>query len=419
MTARPTNLREAHAHLHWHGRSLSMLNLDDCTGVGECIELLAHAASRLAPGEWLLASGARVESWPERRWPTLGEIDAVTGQRPAVVMSFDHHALLANTPALDRSRVVGNGPAAGVVCRAEDGPTGLLLEAAAYQAWNAAPEPTPAQWRILITAAVEHLAVHGFTEVHDLYAPAWLGPMLAELDRAGRLPIDVRLYAPIDVIEEEIGRSRAYTTGRVGLAGAKVFADGTLNSRTAWMLHPFADPLPDLPRGKLVTPPSQLRAAVERTARLTMGLAVHAIGDAAVRAVLDAAETAASEGTDVSRVRIEHCELIDEADVPRFATLGVTASVQPCHLLADIEALRRNVPHRLDRVLPLRELIDSGLIPGKTLIFGSDTPVVRPDPEDSIQAAVHRRRPGADLPQAIAPSQAITEAEAWQAFSRS
>ena len=114
--------------------------------------------------------------------------------------------------------------------------------------------------------------------------------------------------------------------------------------------------------------------------------------------------------------RVEHAEIIDEADVPRFAALGVVCSVQPCHLLYDIEALRRYLPDRVDRVMPMRELVESGCEPGVLLWFGSDVPIVRPHPEDSIRAAVHRRRVGMAADDAIGLRQAIDEADAWAAF---
>jgi predicted amidohydrolase YtcJ len=230
------------------------------------------------------------------------------------------------------------------------------------------------------------------------------------------------MYAPVVEVQALHEQSRQWTSDRVRLAGGKVFADGTLNSRTAWMIEPYADPLPGMERGKVITPPAELRAAMELVGRLDLGLAVHAIGDAAVRAVLDSWEATGGSKTrrggaaGVGGLRIEHAELIDAADVPRFAALGVVASVQPCHLLADIEVLRRALPHRLDRLLPLRELIDAGCEPGRGLIFGSDAPIVRPHPEDSIQAAVHRRRNGMRLDEAIAPEQAIAESEAWACF---
>lgn len=161
-----------------------------------------------------------------------------------------------------------------------------------------------------------------------------------------------------------------------------------------------------------------LAAAMALARRMGLDLAAHAIGDGAVRAVLDAWESLGPIGGP-SRLRIEHAEIIDAADVARLARprFGeVIVSVQPCHLLADIEALRRGLPHRLDRVLPLRELIDAGCGPGERLWFGSDVPIVRPHPGDSIRAAVHRRREGMGAGDAIAPGQAITEAEAWACF---
>jgi predicted amidohydrolase YtcJ len=412
-------MREAHAHLPWHARALAMLNLAGCGSVGECLELLAAAARGVEQDRWVLASGARVEGWEERRWPSMAELDRACGGRACAVMSFDHHAVAVSTRAMGLSRVLDDEPTGGVICRGSDGvPTGVLLEAAAYQAWNAAPEPTQGQWRAMLPVALQDLARHGFTEAHDLFAPAWLGPMLAAMERAGELTMAVRLFAPLDSIEAEVERARAYASERVKLEGAKLFADGTLNSRTAWMLHPYADPMPEYPRGKAIADAAAVRGAVERTSRLGVGLAVHAIGDGAVRAVLDGVEAAQRGGVRGARVRAEHCELIDAADVPRFARLGVVASVQPCHLLADIEALRRHIPQCLDRVLPLRDLIDSGLRPGEGLLFGSDAPVVRPDPGDSLQAAVYRRRSGDPEGAQIAPGQAVTEAEAWACFGR-
>lgn len=165
----------------------------------------------------------------------------------------------------------------------------------------------------------------------------------------------------------------------------------------------------------------QIADALRRTAGLNLTLAIHAIGDDAVRTCLDAYESVSPSHrlTASPTLRIEHAEIIDAADVPRFAALGVICSVQPCHLLADVEALRRGLPHRLNRVLPLRDLIDSGCTPGPSnlLQFGSDVPIVRPHPEDSIQAAVHRRRVNDSPDAAIAPDQAITEDEAWAGFA--
>jgi predicted amidohydrolase YtcJ len=292
------------------------------------------------------------------------------------------------------------------------------------------------QWRGFVRDSLADLAKHGFVEVHEMLSPAWLGPMLAELDRAGELRTTVWLYPPLDSLEEVARGRLAWEGPHVRLAGGKVFADGTLNARTAWMLAPYADAMPGSPRGHEMMNVEQLRDAIRRCRSFGVGLAVHAIGDGAVRASLDAWEEEGTkaqrhEGTEAGAwasaanglpaMRIEHCEMIDAVDVPRFAELGVVCSVQPCHLLYDIEALERGQPRRLDRVLPLRELIASGCRPGELLWFGSDVPIVRPNPEDSVRAAMDRRRiegsPGGTASRAIAPEQAITEEECWRAFS--
>lgn len=448
-------LREAHAHIAQHGREMGQLNLSDCTSRAECLEQVAAEAARLdAAGEpgWLLANSVRVEGWMNSKggamWPTLPELDRACPKRPSMIGSFDHHACAVNSAAMTAA---GFGPASadpegGRIVRNSAGEaTGLLLEAAFGTMRRAVPTPSREQLRRFVKAAADDLAVHGFAEVHDLLSPPWLGATLGELDRAGELAVSVWVYPTLeDVPEVAAGRER-WQTARVRLAGAKVFADGTLNSRTAWMLEPYADPLPGMERGQAMQTPRQLREAMSLTDSLGLGLAVHAIGDGAVRAVLDAWEehilqNRGRKGTEssdhlrhpsqpeyskgpfpdarssVPPLRIEHAEVVDEADVARFAKLGVVCSVQPCHLLYDVEALSHGLPHRLDRVLPLRDLIRSGCRPGELLWFGSDAPIVRPHPEDSIQAAVHRRRVGMDQGHAIAPTQALTEAEAWAAF---
>jgi predicted amidohydrolase YtcJ len=284
--------------------------------------------------------------------------------------------------------------------------------------WNAAPQPSLDQWRTFVVNALNDLASHGFEEVHDMLSPNWLGPMLQELDARGELPITVWLYAPLSNLQQQC--SAGWSSDRVRLAGGKVFADGTLNSRTAWMLEPFAEPMPDHPCGTALMDTPTLARAMRQCSEAGVGLAIHAIGDGAVRASLDAAQATGSGGFigpgPIPRVRIEHCEVIDRADVARFASLGVVASMQPCHLLPDAPVLRRQLPHRLDRVLPLRELIDSGCRPGELLWFGSDVPIVRPHPSDSFDAAILRRAGHALPGEAIGSAQAISREECIAAF---
>lgn len=432
VSAQRDHLREAHGHLGALGLTMALPSLDACTTLGQCLEACAAAAAaeRARPTgtrPFARLTAARVEGWVERRWPTMAELDAATGDTPCVVMSFCLHVAVANSAAM---RAAGLGPGVTVaphgvvvVDEASGLPTGELREQAAGRAWDAAPEWSAEARRASVLAAARSLHGMGYVEVHDLHAPEWLPDVLHDLDASDELPLRVRIYPPLSALERVHARRASFESARVRLAGGKVFADGTLNSRTAHMIHRYDLPIPNHPRGQCLVSPAAMDEAVRAADALGLHIAVHAIGDAAVRMVLDSVERVRprTPGT-----RIEHAEVIDAMDVPRFARLGVSCSVQPCHLLADVEALRRYLPHRLNRVLPLRELLDSGLKPGVLaddggegadgspgLVFGSDVPIVRADPEDSIQAAVHRRRAGEVESEMIAPKQAISEAEAW------
>ncbi|MFK7885034.1 MAG: amidohydrolase [Phycisphaerales bacterium] len=412
-----TDLVEGHVHLLQLGRSLTMVDLSTCESAAHMVDLLAAHAQSLAADAWVLGHGARPEAWERPDWPTIERLDLAAAGRPLCAWCFDYHALVASSTALNlasinASSTFDNGR---VVLDQDHHPTGLLLEHAALALWNIVPEPEPQERPGLLIAACEHLRSLGFAEVHDMKAQPWLGQALRDLDVAGRLPIRVRLYALLDDLDHLQTTRADWQNDRVLLSGGKIFTDGTLNSRTAHMLHTYADGPPEHPSGMAMMSPAQIEDAIRRVDSLGLPLAAHAIGDGAVRATLDAIEAVQPK---TNGFRIEHAELIDAADIPRFALMGVIASLQPCHLLADIEALSRAVPGRLDRVLPIRELIESGLEPGKGIVFGSDVPIVRADPGDSIRAAVARRRAETPVEQAVSFAQSIDEPTAWACFAR-
>jgi len=413
-TTPPFPIREAHAHLAQTGRAERMLDLARAASATDAAERIAQATRELPPHQPLLAHSLRPEAWDNPAWPTRDQLDRAAPHNPVCLWCFDYHALAANTAMLALAGVTDatNDPAGGSFQRNHAGSlTGLCLEAAALHVWNAVPEPDETQRQDHLKAAFQRFADLGFAEVHDLKAQPWLPAALAQLERAGELTLRVHLYPLVEHLPAIAANRASFESDRIRLAGGKLFADGTLNSRTAWMLDPYADAPPDRPRGTPMVTPDDIDNAIRTCDEHNLPLATHAIGDAAVRAVLDAIERVKPR---TAGQRIEHAELIHEQDTPRFAQLGVTCSPQPCHLLPDIEALARAVPDRLHRVLPIKELIDLGLTPGQTLIFGSDSPIVRPEPQDSVLAATTRTRPGAAT--TIAPEQAITEDQAWAAF---
>ena len=412
-------LREAHVHLPMLGRALTLLDVGHVRSCSELLDVLAPKVRALSAGKWFVATGLRVDSWDLPRWPTRHDLDQLSTSHGIIVRGFDYHSLVANTLALNLAGVSHSASVwdSTLVRRDLSGdPTGVCLEGAAQRVCDAVPEPDALEREIQLTAAIEHLVALGFDEAHDMLSPAWLGPALAARTMRGGLPLKVRLFPLVEDLPAAVTRRGTWECEGVSLGGGKLFADGTLNARTAWMLTPYADGFPTHPSGVPNWNPDQLAAAVRTCEHLDLPLATHAIGDRAVRETLDAIEHAGTKRS--IRHRIEHCEVVDAADIKRFAQLGVVASVQPCHLLYDIEVLRRALPHRLEQVLPLRDMIESGLVPGQSLIFGSDAPIVPADPADSIQAAVQRRRVGMAPSDAIGPEQAIAAAEAWKCFGR-
>jgi len=415
MIARPGRLREAHAHLFQLGRSLSMVDLSDCSSAGAMVERIGERAKSLGRKGWVLAHGARPDGWDDSRWPDRSELDTAAEGRPMVAWCFDYHALVASSSALERAKITGDSKFIGgrVELDADGVPTGVLYEHAALAMWNAVPEPAIDQRRELVRQACQHLAELGFVEVHDLKAQPWLGEILGDLVVGGEIDMRFVLFPLVEDLGDTLDARARWSGDAVTLGGGKIFVDGTLNSRTAWMLEPYADGHRETPRGTPMMPHDEIETKLLHCSQHGLPVAAHAIGDAGVRAVLDAIERTDCRDTGC---RIEHAELISPEDIPRFKQLGVIASVQPCHLLPDIEALRRALPDRLDRVLPIRELIESGMEPGVDLLFGSDVPIVRAEPRDSIRAAVDRRREGMGQSEAIGPGQAIDEATAWRCF---
>lgn len=425
MSAAPAGaFRDAHVHIHAHGYELSCVNLADCASLGECLQRVARAAQGLGPDEWVECVAARPEGWAERRWPRAHELHEAAGGRPCVVRSFDHHSLSASPRALDAAGVTRDTPdqPGGVIERDETGaPTGVLLERACEPVWRAIPKPSPERRVEQVRLALADLRARGFVEAHDMLAEPWLGDAIGELVARGdpdACAMAVWLYAPPEHLKAVLDASERWPSERVRVAGGKIFLDGTINSRTAWMLHDFREPVPARPRGVAMLTRAQILEAIALCDAHGLGIAMHAIGDRAVREALDALEAASPAMLRAPRekpwrlARVEHCEFVDERDVDRFAALNVVCSTQPCHLLPDVEALRRFLPHRLGRLLPLADLVASmeraGRNPADLLWLGSDAPIVPPSVEDNVRGACARRRDGMREEESLGPRQAIS-----------
>ncbi|HEX7038631.1 MAG TPA: amidohydrolase [Trueperaceae bacterium] len=407
---------DSHVHLTQHGLELSRLDLAPARTFDDALDLLRRHAADLGAGELLRATGMALNTWGLR---TIGrgEADALeeaVGGRPALVASQDHHSAWASAALLARAGV-GEGtpdPADGVVVRDEGGrPTGLLLEAARRLVADAVPAPGRDELRRALAAAGESLAARGVTTVHHMAAePAGYFRELALAASDDAYPLRVWACVPQEQLEAaaEVGLATGQGGRNFQVGGAKFFADGALGSKTAWMLEPYAGTA-DV--GMAVDGPEVLAERVPLAVRAGLAPVVHAIGDAAVRAVLDAFEASAAELEAAGlRPRLEHAQHVHPSDLPRFRRLGVVASVQPIHLTFDAGAIGTLLADRVERAYPLRSLARSGA----RLAFGSDTPVASPDVPTGLRAACRRLGLGGER---LNPAEAVSPDEALLAYT--
>jgi predicted amidohydrolase YtcJ len=396
------------SHVHFPTWSLGRrdLVLDGVASLAEALELV-----RGYPGDgpWIRGQGWRDAGWEAR--PTKEALDAVTGRRPAALWAKDLHSLWLNSAAL----ALAGGDldvAGGVVERDEEGePTGVLREEAAWRFRERFPSVPEDEWIEVTRAGVKVAHSRGVTAVHD--KDGWLGApeIFQRLKERDGLTLRVWQSLPYAKLPEleSLGLRARLGDDFLRLGYLKVFMDGTLGSRTAWLLDGS---------GVRITSGGELADIVARAARAGWPVAVHAIGDGANREALDAfASTQHEWRARGLRPRIEHAQCLAPEDLPRFAELGVACSVQFSHAPSDRDLAERFWPDRLDGAYAYRSLLESGAV----LANGSDAPIEELDPLAGIRAAVTRtidERPGWRMDEALSVQEALhatTVAPAWLA----
>lgn len=402
-------LIDAHLHLVDAALEAERLDLTAAATLDAGLVAIAARGATLPAGAWLEGAGWDQRRWG--RWPTAADLDRVAQGRRVALWSFDHHAVWVSSAALAAAGITAGtpDPEGGIIRRvggAVAEPEGVLLENAAGLLETVIPPAPEATIERALSAMGGALLALGVVGVHD---PGFLGDdpelrvqaLLGRLADRGDLPIRVHsgIRAPSLDRALELGVRSA---GRLGEGGRdvpdrarvgwlKLFADGTLGSRTAALLEPIGGPPPDPgvgERGVFTTPPAVLAELAARAAHGGIATQIHAIGDAAVRASLDAL------GPTASRVpfmpRVEHVQLCQPADRSRFASSGVAASVQPVHLREDGVTARGDWGDRAERWgYAWRSLLEAGAV----LAFGTDAPVEPIDPWPGIAMAVLRRWP--------------------------
>jgi predicted amidohydrolase YtcJ len=396
-------LTDAHLHLAEGGLSLDRVDLSGTASLADGLAAIRVAHEALPPDAWLEGHGWHNDRWGV--WPTADDLERVAPGRAVALWAHDHHALWVSTRAMALAGVDAEraDPAGGIIRRGDDGtPTGVLHESAARIVMDRVPPAAAETVESSIVRLARDLVRLGVVAVHDpgaLSLQEGLGAGIAayrSLDERDELPI--RVHAAIR--SEQLAAAAAAGLrsgdplgppgGRARFGWLKLFADGTLASRTAALLDPIEPeegrPLPPgTERGIWLTDPEEVAAFARQAAEQGITTMVHAIGDRSCRATLDALEP--TSGRTRLMPRLEHVQLLHPDDRPRFAAAGIAASIQPVHVRADAPIALRLWGDRAEtRGYPMRSLIDAGAV----VAFGTDAPVEPIDPWPGLSMAVTR-----------------------------
>ena len=407
---------DAHVHFLDGGFALRSVQLRDARTRADFIARIKAYAATMPKGAWILNGDWDHTNWggelPERAW-----IDSVTPDNPVWINRLDGHMNLANSLALRAAGITRDTKdvAGGTIVRdAAGNPTGILKDNAQQLIWSKIPDAGLALNLQALDTAMAYVAERGVTSVHHMGGWGDLA-VFREAHRRGALRTRIAANVPLSTWEQLRDTVKADGRGDAWLriGGLKGFVDGSLGSHTAAMLEPFTDAPND--RGFFVNTPEQLYAWTSGADAAGLQVIVHAIGDRAIRTQLDIYERVAREhGARDRRFRIEHAQHIAPADMGRFATLGVIASMQPYHAIDDGRWADRVIgAERAKGTYAFRSLLDAGT----TLAFGSDWFVAPPDPLLGIYAAVTRRTLDDRNPGGWVPAQKIGVEEALRAYT--
>jgi len=407
---------DAHVHFLDGGFALSSVQLRNATSKAEFIRRINAFAATVPPGTWILNGDWDHTSWggelPERSW-----IDSVTPDHPVWINRLDGHMNLANTLALRAAKITRDTKdvEGGLIVRDARGePTGILKDNAMDLMSGAVPDPSPAMSLRALDSAMTYVAARGVTSVDHM--GGWGDLAIFERAHAmGALRTRIAVAVPLSTwarLRDTVA-ARGHGDAWLRIGGLKGFVDGSLGSHTAAMLQPFSDAPND--RGLFVTTPADLYRWTAGADKAGLQVMVHAIGDSAIRTQLNIYERVEREdGKRDRRFRIEHAQHIAPADMPRFAALGVIASMQPYHAIDDGRWAEAVIgPERAKGTYAFRSLLDAGT----TLAFGSDWFVAPATPLEGIYAAVTRRTLDDRHPDGWVPAQKITVEEALRAYT--
>ncbi len=422
-------LIESHGHFTGLGQSKTILDLTAARSWEEIVALVAEAARSAKPDEWIMGRGWHQDKWDRAPEPNVNGLpvhDALSAATPANPVLLTHasgHSALANAKAMELSKITAatTNPSGGEIVRdARGNAIGAFIETAQglvrYQAGHAAAGEAAERTRKLIELAARECLAHGVTTFHDAGVGFSTVDVYKAMAEAGALP--VRLYVMLSADSRALAeRGAAYrmigaADHRLTVRAIKRLIDGALGAHGAWLLEPYAD-LPGS-TGLNTEEIEEMRATAKFAIENGFQVATHAIGDRGNREALDIYEEAFRARPDKTdlRWRIEHAQHLSEADIPRFARLGVIPSMQAIHCTSDAPWVLKRLGEKRagEGAYVWRKLMDAG----STIPIGTDVPVERIDPMANFHAAVTRKLKDGTT---FYPGQKMTREEALRAYT--
>jgi predicted amidohydrolase YtcJ len=411
-------LIDGHGHVMGLGLTLITLDLSETRSLSEA-QAKIRAYAEANPGrKWIIGKGWNQELWGLGRFPTATELDAAVADIPVWLSRVDGHAGWANSAAMRAAGIDAstNAPPGGRIETAGGKPSGVFVDAAQALMTRIVPAPAPKDLDLALSKAQDALLATGITAIADMGTsmPDWQA-----FRRAGdRGALRVRIMSYAMGIDNMVAIAGPEPTpwlydDRLRMGGIKLLLDGALGSRGAWLKADYSDAPGQ--RGLSMMGSTQLRNQMSRAAMDGFQVAAHAIGDAANAEILNAIEEMADTYKGDRRWRVEHAQIVDPADLPRFAQFGTIASMQPVHEASDWRmATARMGEARLKGAYAWRTMLDNKV----PLAFGSDVPVESPNPFVGIAVAMTREDAKGEPFGGWMPEQRLRFEEAFAAFTR-
>ncbi|WP_426339860.1 amidohydrolase [Pseudoduganella sp. S-14] len=413
-------LIDAHGHVFGLGEVATSADLYSPPSLQAAQASIARFAQANPQRKWVIGKGWNQETWKLGRFPNVAELDAVVSDRPAAMERIDGHAMWVNTKALEAAGITKDtkDPEGGRIERDANGSaTGILVDTAMEFVYKVLPKPSEAEARAMLDGALGILSSVGLTSVHDAGIDAGADRLFREYADQGRL--STRVYAMIGDVGPDFeqlsknGPLPSYADGHYALAAVKLYSDGALGSRGAALVHPYSD-APHT-RGLLFNSDAAIRAKMEKAMKAGYQVNVHAIGDAGNKQILDSFEQLGKQyPLAAKRHRIEHAQVVQPDDIPRFKQLAIVPSMQPTHATSDQNMAEQRVgPERIKGAYAWRTFLKQG----SRIACGSDFPIESPNPLQGIHAAVTRQDMQGMPSDGWHKEQAMTLAEALRCFT--